>query len=150
MFSVYNFAPGDKPDVLEIGASPGGWSWVLSEFSNQVHTIDRADLAPQVKMLKNIYHQTGDAFKLDAKKFKNCTWFYSDLICTPEKIYETVCYWIENSAIQNFICTIKFKGDCDFEMLKKFQTIPDSKIIHLYQNKNEVTWVKIRPDHLTR
>ena len=41
--------------------------------------------------------------------------------------------------------TIKFKGDCDFDIIKKLLMIPDSKIIHLYQNKNEVTWIRLLP-----
>ncbi len=142
LFSVYNFAPTNKPEALEIGASPGGWSWVLSHFCSVVHTIDRAPLDQKLNSIQNIRHKIGDAFKLNSKDYDQCSWFYSDIICTPEKMYETVCFWLENSAIQNFVCTIKFKGDCDFEILKKFQQIPDSKIIHLYQNKNEVTWIK--------
>lgn len=143
LFSVYNLSLAGKPNVLEIGASPGGWSWVLSQFCDTVHTVDRAALDKKLNSIQNIKHQIGDAFKLNAENYKDCTWLFSDLICTPEKMYETVCYWRENSAIQNFVCTIKFKGDCDFNMIKKFLQIADSKVIHLYQNKNEVTWVKI-------
>ncbi len=142
LFAIHNLAPQNNPEVLEVGASPGGWSWVLSHFASVVHTVDRAALDPKLNSIKNIKHKIGDAFKLNPKDYDKCTWFYSDIICTPEKMYETVCYWIENSAIQNFICTIKFKGDCDFQILKKFEQIPDSKLIHLYQNKNELTWIK--------
>jgi len=148
LFSVYNMAPQKNPEVLEIGASPGGWSWVLSQHAAIVHTIDRADLDQKIKNIKHINHKIGDAFKLKPQDYQKCTWFYSDLICTPEKIYETVCYWIKNSEIKNFICTIKFKGACDFEILKKIQNMPNSKIIHLYQNKNEVTWVKSMDQNL--
>lgn len=142
LFSVYNIPTPDSAEVLEIGASPGGWSWVLSQSASRVHTVDRSALDEKMKPFTNIEHKLGDAFKLEPKDYSRCTWFYSDLICTPEKIYETVCYWLENSAIRNFICTIKFKGECDFDVLKKFELIPNSKIIHLYQNKHEVTWIK--------
>ena len=33
----------------------------------------------------------------------------------------------------------------DFDILKKLLEIPDSKIIHLYQNKNEITWIRLLP-----
>lgn len=143
LFAVYNLAPKPHSHALEIGASPGGWSWVLSDLIAQIHTIDRAPLDAKLKSKTNVIHQIGDAFKLNPKDYEKCSWFYSDIICTPEKMYETVCFWLENSSVRNFICTVKFKGPCDFEILKKFLSIPNSQIIHLYQNKNEVTWIKL-------
>lgn len=128
--------------AIEIGAAPGGWSWVLSQYFNKVHTFDRADLAPQIKKIKNIEHHKGDAFKINPDEFSGCTWLFSDLICTPEKIHETVQFWLAHSRVKNFVCTIKFKGECNFEIIDKFLKIPDSKIVRLYHNKNEVTWIK--------
>lgn len=142
LFAVHKLTLQNHPQAIEIGASPGGWTWVLSQHAAAVHTVDRADLDPKLKSVENIHHKIGDAFKLKISDYEKCTWLFSDLICTPEKMYETVCFWLEHSQVQNFICTIKFKGECDFDILKKFQAIPNSKIVHLYQNKNEVTWIR--------
>lgn len=128
--------------VIEIGASPGGWSWVLSQNFKKVYTFDRAELAPQIKKIKNIEHCIGDAFKIDPAKYSDCSWLFSDLICTPEKIYETVQFWLDNSPVKNFVCTIKFKGECNFEVVEKFLKIPDSKLVRLYHNKHEITWIR--------
>lgn len=143
VFSVYGPQVKKSAEVIELGASPGGWSWVLSQLCHKVYTIDRAPLAPQIQKIPNIMHIEGDAFKLDPEHFKNCTWLFSDLICTPEKLFETVCFWKENSQVKNFVCTIKFKGDCDFEMIEKFLKLMPSYVIHLYHNKNEVTWIAL-------
>lgn len=132
--------------ALEIGAAPGGWSWVLSQYFKKVYTFDRADLAPQIKKIKNITHVQGDAFKINPDEYKDVTWFFSDLICTPEKIYETIEFWLAHSRVRNFVCTIKFKGDTPFEVIDKLLKIPDSKIVRLYHNKNEVTWVRVPND----
>lgn len=133
-----------NPDdcALEIGAAPGGWSWVLSQYFKKVYTFDRADLAPQIKKIKNITHIQGDAFKIDPTEFTDVTWFFSDLICTPEKILETIEFWLAHSRVKNFVCTIKFKGETPFAVIEKLLKIPDSKIVRLYHNKNEVTWIK--------
>lgn len=133
-----------KPDdcALEIGAAPGGWSWVLSQYFKKVYTFDRADLYPKIKKIKNITHIQGDAFKINPDEYKDVTWFFSDLICTPEKILETIEFWLAQSRVKNFVCTIKFKGDTPFEVIEKLLKIPDSKIVRLYHNKNEVTWIK--------
>ena len=133
-----------KPDdcAIEIGAAPGGWSWVLSQYFKKVYTFDRADLDPKVKKIKNIQHIIGDAFKINPDEYTDCTWFFSDLICTPEKIHETIEFWLAHSRVKNFICTIKFKGDTPFEVIDKLLKIHDSKIVRLYHNKNEVTWIR--------
>lgn len=146
VFATQNFKI--KPDdcAIEIGAAPGGWSWVLSQYFKKVYTFDRADLAPQVKKIKNINHIIGDAFKIDPDEYSDCTWFFSDLICTPEKILETIEFWLGKSRVKNFVCTIKFKGDTPFEVIDKLLKIPDSNIVRLYHNKNEVTWIRVTND----
>lgn len=142
LLTVYNI-PIQKNDIaIEVGSSPGGWTWVLSQFMKKIYSIDRAPLAKEISKISNIQHQEGDAFKLNPENFKDATWFFSDLICTPEKIFETIQFWLSHSKIENFVCTIKFKGDCPIEYLDRFLSIEHSLIIHLYHNKNEVTWIR--------
>jgi 23S rRNA (cytidine2498-2'-O)-methyltransferase len=143
VFSTQDLKIKPTDCALEIGAAPGGWSWVLSQYFKKVYTIDRADLASQIKKINNITHVQGDAFKVSPDDFKDATWFFSDLICSPEKIHETIEFWLAHSRVTNFVCTIKFKGDTPFEVIEKLLKIPDSKVIRLYQNKNEVTWIKL-------
>jgi len=139
---IHDLKFDSKQIALEIGASPGGWSWVLSQCFDKVYTFDRAPLADKIEQIKNIKHSLGDAFKLNPLDFKDTSWFFSDLICTPEKIYEVIQEWLAISPDKNFMCTIKFKGDCDFEIIEKLLNIEHSKIVRLYQNKNEVTWIR--------
>lgn len=133
-----------KPNdvAIDLGSSPGGWTWALSEQVSKVYSVDKAPLDPKVSKAPSIHYREDDAFKLNPQEFSDCTWLFSDIICTPERLYELVQLWMKNSKVQNFVCTIKFKGECNFEMLQKFKQIENSKIIHLYQNKNEVTWIR--------
>jgi 23S rRNA (cytidine2498-2'-O)-methyltransferase len=131
--------------AIDLGSSPGGWTWVLSQQLGKVYSVDKAPLSDKIKNSPAIVSFEEDAFKLKPSQFPDCTWLFSDIICTPERLYELVQNWLQNSKVQNFVCTIKFKGPCDFEILQKFLTIQNSKIIHLYQNKNEVTWIKQGP-----
>lgn len=142
VFAIHQVIPDQNSKAIEVGASPGGWTWVLEKFCKEIHTFDRAPLDQKLQNLKSIHHHIGDAFQIPPEKYKNFDWFFSDLICTPEKIHETILFWLNKSNISNFVCTIKFKGSCQFEILDQLLLIPDSKIVHLYQNKNEVTWIK--------
>ncbi|AGH96277.1 methyltransferase [Pseudobdellovibrio exovorus JSS] len=133
----------DKSDIaIDLGSSPGGWSWVLSQFVSKVYSVDKAPLSEKIQQQKNILYTSGDAFQIKPTDFADCSWLFSDIICTPERLLGLVHNWIDNSNVQNFVCTIKFKGDCNFDILKEFLQIQDSRIIHLYQNKNEVTWIR--------
>ena len=142
LFTVHHVKPSSQDTVIDVGASPGGWSWVLSRYFKKVYSVDKAALDPKISAIQNIQYIPGDAFKVDSQKFKDCNWIFSDIICTPQRSYDLILDWTENSSIKNFVCTLKFKGDCDFDIIKKCLSLKDSKIIHLYQNKNEVTWIR--------
>lgn len=128
--------------VIDVGSSPGGWSWALSNYVKKVYSIDKAELDPKISSNPKIHYKSEDAFQVNPADYKDCTWLFSDIICTPQRLLSLVENWHNNSEVKNFVCTIKFKGGCDFDVLKEFNKYPDSRIIHLYQNKNEVTWIK--------
>lgn len=133
-----------KPEdiVIDVGSSPGGWSWALSQYVKKVYSIDKAELDKKIMAQPNIFYKSEDAFQVNPKDYSDCTWLFSDIICTPQRLLSLVENWHQNSDVKNFVCTIKFKGSCDFDILKEFRKFDNSKIIHLYQNKNEVTWIK--------
>ncbi len=128
--------------AIDLGSSPGGWSWVLSEQVARVYSIDKAPLGADIAKIKNIIYRSQDAFTVKPAEFNDVTWLFSDIICTPERLLELLETWQTTSPVKNYVCTIKFKGDCDFNILKEFNKFPDSKVIHLYHNKNEVTWIR--------
>lgn len=142
LFTVHQLKFNKCDTVIDVGSSPGGWSWVLSQYFKKVYSIDKAELDPKIKSIPNIEYFSGDAFKVQGTKFKDCSWIFSDIICTPTKSFDLIHHWLGQSAVQNFVCTLKFKGECDFNMINKCLELEDSKIIHLYQNKNEVTWLR--------
>lgn len=131
--------------AIDVGSCPGGWTWVLSQQVSKVYSVDKAPLDSKIANLKNVKYSSEDAFTLDPKRFADCTWLFSDIICTPQRLLDLVQNWMQTSDVKNFVCTIKFKGPCDFDIINEFLKIPNSRIIHLYQNKNEVTWIRQEP-----
>ena len=132
-------SPGDV--CLDLGASPGGWTWVLTKLGAKVIAIDRAELSPTLMSDQNIQFMRADAFKVTPEMYPEVKWVFSDLICYPEKLYEFVQVWLADSKPRYFVCTIKLQGDHHYDWINKFQAIPDSKVVHLYHNKHEVTWI---------
>ena len=57
--------PGPGEKCLDLGSSPGGWSWVLQRLGAHVVSVDKAPLAPAVARLPGIEHRLDSAFALD-------------------------------------------------------------------------------------
>lgn len=126
--------------VLDLGSSPGGWSWVLSHLSHQVISIDKAQLAPQIAKNPHIKFVQESIFAMDPKKWLHAHWVFCDVICYPEKILELIQNWLSNGYKGNMVFTIKFQGDTDFRVIDELKKIPNSRLQHLYHNKHELTW----------
>jgi len=143
LFTVYGVKPRAGERVVDFGSCPGGWTWVLQQMGCHVVSIDRADLAPQIAALPRIDFMKTNAFTVKPQDIGDIDWFFSDIICYPDKLLELVEMWQGSGLCKNFVCTIKFQGKTDFETLKKFQEIPGSRVQHLYHNKHEVTvWIR--------
>jgi 23S rRNA (cytidine2498-2'-O)-methyltransferase len=135
--------PKAGDSCLEVGASPGSWTWVLQQLGADVIAVDRAPLAPSVSSLEKITFLKQDAFAITPKEFPHLNWIFSDLICYPEKLLDWVMQWISIDAKVNFVCTLKFQGEVNPEVIREFEKIKGSQIIHLFHNKHELTWIKL-------
>ena len=139
LFTLYGVKPESGAKVLDVGSSPGGWTWVLSEMGCDVTSVDKAPLEERIGKRKNVHYLQESAFGLEPKDVGDVDWFFSDIICYPGKLLKLVEKWKKPG--RRMVCTIKFQKDTDFEVLKEFKAIPDSRLIHLYHNKHEVMFV---------
>jgi len=142
-FLATNQRPQQNQVCLDMGSSPGGWTWVLEKLGAKVISVDKAALDPSLQNKENIKILKQDAFTLDPKSIGPVDWFFSDIICYPKDLYDLVEKWRAAGTVKNFVCTIKFQNPTDFESLEKFKAIPRSKTVHLGVNKHEVTWFLI-------
>lgn len=133
--------PGSESRCFEAGACPGGWTWVLVNLGSQVYAVDRAELAPSLMGNPLVTFQAHDAFTLKPEDIGKCDWVFSDVICYPERLLEWIKVWLDSGLTKNMICTIKMQGEIDYEVVKQFAAIPDSRVVHLNYNKHELTWI---------
>ncbi|HEX6094388.1 MAG TPA: SAM-dependent methyltransferase [Dongiaceae bacterium] len=131
--------PGEL--CLDLGASPGGWSWVLQSLGARVIAVDRAPLDPQIAALPGIEYRAESAFALKPQDIGPVEWLCSDIVCYPAKLLELVQRWLE--SVRNFVCTIKFQGETDHAAAAAFAAIPGSRLMHLHHNKHELTWMRL-------
>ncbi len=133
--------PGEL--CLDLGASPGGWSWVLQSLGARVIAIDRATLDPEIAGLPGIDYRAESAFALEPHDIGPADWLCSDIVCYPAKLLELVKRWLASGLVRNFVCTIKFQGETDHAAAASFAAIPGSRLMHLHHNKHELTWMRL-------
>lgn len=128
---------------IDLGACPGGWTWVLQKLGARVLSVDKAPLDPKVMDLPNVEYRKESAFALDPGDCGPVDWLFSDIICYPKRLLSLVQKWRDAGNVKRFVCTIKFQGETDFEAVREFASIPGSQIMHLSVNKHELTWIKL-------
>lgn len=133
--------PGEV--CLDLGSSPGGWSWALQRIGARVISVDRAPLTPEIAALPRIEHRRESAFALDPASVGPVDWLFSDVVCYPARLLTLVERWLASGTCRHFVCTIKFQGDTDDATAARFAAIPGSTLRHLFHNKHELTWIKL-------
>lgn len=132
--------PGDL--CLDLGASPGGWTWVLAKLGARVIAIDKAPLDPVIAAMPGVEQRQMSAFALDPAAVGPVDWLFSDVVCYPGRLLRLIERWIASGCVRNFICTIKFQGETDDDAARRFAAIAGSNVVHLHHNKHELTWMK--------
>lgn len=130
--------PGER--CLDLGASPGGWTWVLAKLGAGVIAVDKAPLDPKVAAMPGVAWRGESAFALDPASIGPVDWLFSDVICYPARLLRLVERWRATGQVRNFVCTIKFQGGTDHETAEAFAAIPGAEVLHLHNNKHELTF----------
>lgn len=128
---------------LDLGASPGSWSWALQQMGARVISIDKVRLAPAVARLPGIEQRLASAFAVEPKAVGPIDWLFCDVVCYPARLLALIERWLAAGTCRRFLCTIKFQGETDHAAARRFAAIPGSQLRHLYHNKHELTWSKI-------
>lgn len=141
IFTLTQRFPQPHETCLDLGASPGGWSWVISTFKSQVKAVDKSPLDGRIAKIKNITFEQGSAFSVQPIHLEPVDWIFSDVICYPARLLTFIKRWLASGKVKNMICTIKLQGDTDMSIIEEFKNLPNSSLLHLYHNKHELTWV---------
>lgn len=131
--------PGES--ALDLGASPGGWTYVLQSLGATVTAVDKAPLDPIIAKQANVHFLQQSAFALDPTTIENTfDWVCSDIACYPDRAYDLIMKWIESGKAKQMIFTIKLQGKIELETLRPFKAIPHSCVLNLFYNKHEATF----------
>jgi 23S rRNA (cytidine2498-2'-O)-methyltransferase len=131
--------PGER--CVDLGASPGGWTWALAKLGARVLAVDKAPLDPRVAAMPGVEWRGESAFALEPASVGPVDWLCSDIVCYPTRLLGLVDRWRASGLAKNFICTIKFQGETDHDAAAAFAEIPQARVLHLHHNKHELTFM---------
>ena len=138
---------GEHPEpgslCLDLGSSPGGWTWALARLGARVVSVDKAPLEPRIATMPGVEVRRESAFALDPRALGPVDWLFSDVVCYPPRLLGLVERWLAAGTCRRFVCTLKFQGPTDRETARRFAAIPGSRLVHLHHNKHELTWMRL-------
>ena len=136
--------PGPGERCLDLGASPGGWTYVLARLGANVIAVDKAPLDPRVAAMAGVEWRGESAFALEPASVEPIDWLFSDIACYPARLLHLVERWRASGLVGSFVCTVKFQGATDHDSAAAFAAIPGARVLHLHHNKHELTFLLSR------
>jgi 23S rRNA (cytidine2498-2'-O)-methyltransferase len=131
--------PGER--CVDLGACPGGWTYVLAKLGAAVVAVDKAALDPKVAAMPGVEWRGESAFAIEPGSIGPVDWLFSDIICYPSRLLRLVERWRASGLVRNFVCTLKFQGETDHESAAAFDALPGAQVLHLHNNKHELTFI---------
>lgn len=125
---------------VDLGASPGSWSYIALQRGAQVVAVDRAPLRADLMRHRRLTFRRGDAFSFRPECAVD--WLLCDVIAAPQRSIDLVLDWVRHRHARRFIVTIKFKGHEEYGRLEQLkQALPplcaEYYLVRLCASKNE-------------
>jgi 23S rRNA U2552 (ribose-2'-O)-methylase RlmE/FtsJ len=105
---------------VDLGASPGSWSYVAIQRGAHVIAVDRSELREDLMRNPRLRFEAADAFKY--KPPQTVDWLVCDVIAAPQRSIDLLLEWLREKRMRNFVVTIKFKGHDEYPAARNPQT----------------------------
>jgi 23S rRNA (cytidine2498-2'-O)-methyltransferase len=138
--------PGDL--CVDLGAAPGGWTWVLLERRARVIAVDPGDLAPNLVGKKGLTHARGDAFRFAPEE--PADWLFCDMAFRPLEVAALLGKWARLQLARLLVANIKLPMRKKAEHLFRVRDILENggwshiRARQLYHDRDEVTVAAVR------
>jgi 23S rRNA (cytidine2498-2'-O)-methyltransferase len=92
---------------VDLGASPGSWTYAAVNRGAQVIAVDRSPLREDLMRHPRVVFQPGDAFGFEPPRAAD--WLLCDVIAAPERTAELLLEWLRRGWCRHFVVTLKLK-----------------------------------------
>ncbi len=139
-------APGPGEVCVDLGAAPGGWTYVISERRANVIAIDPAKLRPDILARKGVRHIQESAFTYAPDE--KIDWLFCDMAWRPLEVAALLAKWGRKRWARMMVANIKLPMTKKAEILARIRKILISegewkhvRTKQLYHDRDEITLV---------
>ena len=138
------FAPGLS--AVDLGASPGGWTWQLVKRGFHVLAVDNGAMDAALMDSGQVKHRREDAFHF--RPADPVDWMVCDMVESPSRIAALVAGWIERGWCRECIFNLKLPMKKRWEEVQRCRGIIDEalggsgyyvRMKQLYHDREEIT-----------
>lgn len=135
----------DGMTACDLGAAPGGWTWVLVRNGLQVTSIDNGPLRESLMESPRVTHLRADGFKWSPSR--TLDWMVCDMVEQPRRVAERMGEWFANDWCRNSVFNLKLpmkKRWQEVELcLERFEAVCGKPMTirakQLYHDREEIT-----------
>ncbi len=95
----------DNMQAADLGAAPGGWSWVLMRNGMKVTSVDNGPLQQELLDSGRIDHLRADGFSWQPKR--RLDWMVCDMVEQPRRVAERMATWMREGWCRQTIFNLK-------------------------------------------
>ena len=138
------FAPGLA--AVDLGASPGGWTWQLVKRGFHVIAVDNGSMDARLMDSGQVKHRRDDGFHF--RPVDPVDWMVCDMVESPSRIARLVSKWIAQGWCKECIFNLKLPMKKRWEEVERCRSIIDEalggagyylRFKQLYHDREEVT-----------
>jgi 23S rRNA (cytidine2498-2'-O)-methyltransferase len=132
--------------AVDLGASPGGWTWQLVQRGFTVTAVDNGPMDAKLLDSGQVRHRRDDG--LHFRPAQRVDWMVCDMVESPSKIARLAARWIAEGWCRETIFNLKLPMKKRFEEVERCRTLIDEalggggyylRLKQLYHDREEVT-----------
>lgn len=130
--------------VVDLGASPGGWTWQFVQRQMFVTAVDNGKMDAALLAGGMVDHRAEDAFKYRPKT--PVDWMVCDVVEQPSRVAKLAAAWVSGGLCRNLVINLKLPmKQRHEEVLRCLETIRNASdkwhiaAKQLYHDRREVT-----------
>lgn len=134
--------------AVDLGAAPGGWSYVLASRGLRVYAVDNGPLADSVLATQLVEHRREDAFRFRPQR--PVDWLTCDVVAAPARIAALVAQWFSRGWCREAIFNLKLPNRDRWQEVQRCHGVIEKALAkvegdhtlaikHLYHDREEVT-----------
>lgn len=142
-FAWLGMAPGSGELCADLGAAPGGWSWLLLEKRARVIAVDPARMDPELMRNPRLRHVQGNAFEYEPEE--PVDWLFCDMAYRPLEVAQMLGRWARRRHTRLLVANFKLPMKRKVEMVERIRgLLADSgftglRTRQLYHDREEIT-----------